>query len=333
VPVTPVIQRAAERLARACAAMSVCAALAWGTVGEAQAPFTVRWANDRLSVRASDAPLQDVVAEVARQSGLKVVGADKLQGRLTVDFAELSAVDALKALLTDVNYFVQQEPEVEKGRIGLILRVHSMARVDAAPLSAPGSAKPALHVPALDAILESEAEDLADEKEEEADDPDIDAENRQYLAAAQDLVLSGAFGSAASVTALERYMQSDNPQIRLEALKAFSQRPISDSLLPLLEALEDDAIEVRRIAIDALGRASDPESLLKVGLLLEKDPDISLRYNALRILVLRADPSSTVHLRNALKDEDPTVREVATEMLAEFERLARAKKEKQPPAR
>jgi HEAT repeat protein len=79
-------------------------------------------------------------------------------------------------------------------------------------------------------------------------------------------------------------------------------------------------------------RASDPESLLKVGLLLEKDPDISLRYNALRILVLRADPSSTVHLRNALKDEDPTVREVAAEMLAEFERLARAKKEKQPPA-
>jgi hypothetical protein len=342
-PVTPVLdpeslldtrrnrgisKRTARRLAGTCAMVCVCAALGWGSLGQAQVRFTVNWADDRLSVRAFDAPLSDIVAEVARLTGLKVVGQDKLQGRLTVEFADLSMLDALKTLLTDVNYFVQQEPEVDKGRIGLILRVHSMARADAVSLSA----NPPLQVPALDALIESEEEDLEDEKDEAADDPEIEEENRQNLQAAQQLVLSGAFGSAATVNALERYMESENTEIRLEALKALSQRPMAVSLNPLLEALADDAIQVRRVAIDALGRASDPQSLLKVGLLLEKDPDISVRRNALRVLALRADPAATLHLQNAANDEDLIVRQAATHMLAEFERRARAQKEKRPPS-
>ena len=341
-PVTPVLDpktlidtrrrgrsRIAQRLAGTCAMTCLCAALGWGSSAEAQVRFTVNWADDRLSVRAVDAPLSDIVGDVARLTGLKVVGQDKLQGRLTVDFADLTMVDALKALLTDVNYFVQQEPEVDKGRVGLVLRVHSMARTDAVPVSA----NPPLQVPALDELIESEDEELADEKEEAAEDPELEEENKQNLRAAQDLVLSGAFGSATTVAALERYMQSENTEIRLEALKALSQRPIAISLTHLLEALTDDAIPVRRVAIEALGRARDPESLLKVGLMLEQDPDISMRQNALRVLALRADPSSTLHLQKATNDEDPIIREAATQLLAEFARLARSKNEKRPPSR
>ena len=299
------------------------------TTAQSQTRFTVNWVNDRLSVRAEDAPLFDVVAEVARLTGLKVVGAEKLQGRLTVDFTELAAVDALKSLLTEVNYFVQHESGVGQERLGLIVRVHSMAKTTAATVSA----VKALRVPAIDAIIESEAEDRAEELEDELDDPDVEEENKKNLQAAQELALNGAFGKAVAPRELWRYMKHENPEIRLEAIKALAQRPISDSLTPLVEAVADDSIEVRRTAIDALGHASDAESMTRIGLVLEKDPVTEARYGALRIVALRADPAAIVHLRKAATDEDLMIREAVAQLLAEFQRLAREKTGQRPPPR
>jgi HEAT repeat protein len=303
----------------------VCIGVSIGALqARAQDRFVVRWANDHLSIHAANVPLSDVVAEVARVTGLRVVGADKLQGPVSVDFTDFAAVDALKALLADVNYFIQQEPLSDEKRLGLVLHVHSMARTSAAP---PVSADPVLHVPALDALLEDEAEEIQEAKEEEAEDPDIEQENKENRHAAQQLVENGAIGSKATMVALERYLHSDNDQIRLEAVKAIAARPLSDSLKLLLMALGDDSIEVRRTAINALGRDRSPESLLGVGVALEKDQDPLVRQGALRIFALRADPAATPHLQNALADNDEIVREAAKQMLAEFARLARLKKQ------
>jgi HEAT repeat protein len=314
------------RVSRRGAFVLIVAALGSAPLANAQAQFTVGWFDERLTVRASAAPLGDVVAEVARLTGLKVIGADKLQGPITVDFADLAEIEALKALLTDVNYFVQREAEAAKGEVGLVLRVHSMARAGAPTFEAPG-----LRVPAIDAILESEEEDLTEEKEEEIDDPDVDQENKENLQAAQQLVLNGAFEKSVPVSALRRHMKSPNPEIRLEATKALAQRPITLSLTPLVEALADDAISVRRAAIDALSHANDSESLKRVGLVLEKDPEPQARYGALRIFAIRADDASIPHLQKVVNDDDLLLREGAAQMLAEFEQIARAKKAKQPP--
>jgi hypothetical protein len=63
-----------------------CAGL--GIIRAAQVRFTVNWADDRLSVRAFDAPLSDIVAEVARLTGLKVVR--KAATEMLAEFARLA---------------------------------------------------------------------------------------------------------------------------------------------------------------------------------------------------------------------------------------------------
>jgi HEAT repeat protein len=70
-----------------------------------------------------------------------------------------------------------------------------------------------------------------------------------------------------------------------------------------------------------LARDRSPQSLLGVGLALEKDQDPLVRQGALRIFALRADAAATPHLQNALADSDDIVREAAKQMLAEFARL------------
>jgi HEAT repeat protein len=309
------------------AAVALCIALSWPHVAEEQGRFTVKWAGDRLSVHAPDAPLADVMSEVARQTGLNIVGADKFQGTVAADFTDLTIAEALKTLLVDVNYFVQQEAAADKGRVGLVVRVHSMARVS----SSGAAADTVLRVPAIDTLIQAETDELEEEKQEAEDDPDVAEERKAYLDTARQLVASGVFSSTATVAQLEDYLDNDNPELRLEAVKALADRPIADSLPSLIDALTDDSIEVRRVAINALGRATDRESLQHIGLLLEKDDDISVRYAALRVLALRADASAAVHLQKVVDDQDITIRDAARQMLAEFERIARAKKEKKPP--
>jgi HEAT repeat protein len=307
-------------------AISIGAVLGWAVLASSQSRFTVKWANDRLSVHAPSAPLADVMAEVARQTGLSIVGADKLQGDVSADFTDLTIADALKTLLADVNYFVQQQAATDKGRVGLSVRVHSMARVTERASPSGG----ALRVPAIDAMIAAETEELEEEKKEAEDDPDVAEERRMYLETARQLVESGAFGGTATVAQLENYLDGDNPELRLEAAKALADRPIADALSALLDALMDDSIEVRRVAISALGRAGDRDSLQHIGLLLENDDDLSVRYSALRVLALRADPASAQYLKKVANDQDDTVREAAQQMLAELERIA---KEKRPPLR
>jgi HEAT repeat protein len=307
-----------RRIARS--AISMGAVLSWVLLAQSQPRFTVTWATDRLSVHAPSAPLADVMAEVARQTGLSIVGADKLQGEVSADFTDLTIADALKTLLADVNYFVQQEA-TDRGRIGLSVRVHSMARVTE---RASRSGR-ALRVPAIDAMIAAETEELEEEKKEAADDPDVAEERRMYLETARQLVESGVFGGTATVAQLENYLDGDNPELRLEAAKALADRPIADALSALLDALMDDSIEVRSVAINALGRASDPDSLQHIGLLLENDDDLSVRYAALRVLALRADPASAQYLKKVANDEDDSVREAAQQMLAELERIAKEK--------
>jgi hypothetical protein len=308
-------------------APSLCVALALASSSpQAQAPLTVSWANDRLSVRASDALLSDIVAEVGRLAGVQVIGSDNLAGRLTVDFADLLIIEALRTLLTDVNYFVHEQRESQGSRTWLVLRVHSMARANATP--AFPSAVSLLGIPAIDALIEIEAAEAADGELDEQEDPDLQEENRANKLEAKALAASGAFGVQASVSTLLEYMKSEKGEIRLEAVKAFSKRPIAMSLAPLTEALADDSIAVRRAAIEVLGRATDRESLEKVGLLLEKHPESLVRFGALRILALRGDPASIVHLDAVTKDPDAAISEIANQLIFEFFRRARANKTK-----
>ena len=74
----------------------------------AQQPFAVTWTNERLTVRAAEAPLADLVAEVARVMNIEIVGREKSMGRISMEFADQPMEKALAELLANVNYSIQK---------------------------------------------------------------------------------------------------------------------------------------------------------------------------------------------------------------------------------
>ncbi len=169
----------------------------------AQKPFEIGWTGDRLSVRAVNAPLGDIMAEVTRLTGIEVEGAEKLAARrVSIEFADLSAQDAFGRLLDGVNYVIQRR----KGTTGqadgpLIVRIHS---VDGNAPSDQTLRGPIL-IKALDLYMAVELNDVTEtRKEEEEDDPDAVEDRRVDKARAATLAAEGAFGPATALEALVR---------------------------------------------------------------------------------------------------------------------------------
>jgi hypothetical protein len=288
----------------------------------AQQPFVVKWANDRISVKASSAPLADVIGEVAKLANVEVIGLDKLAGPLSADIADQDLEKALSVLLEGVNYSIGKRPSPDgSGPPKLVLRVLSMARAGNTTVKVDGP----LHSPALDMLVAEAMSDDQDQKESDADDdPDYEDDVRNERNEAAKLAAEGKFGPKADVEELMTLMGNYNDFIRVEALKALAARPIPTALTPLAKALGDECWEIRTVAVDALARLRDAESLARVGeLLMKSDDDPDVQVDALRVLAQRAQPESLTHLRGYMKappkDQDGRLREAVQQMIAEFE--------------
>lgn len=294
-----------------------------GAPAMAQQTFEVQWANERLTVRAADAPQGDVLAEVARVTGIEVVGSEKITGRLTVDVTQAPLDDGLAKVLDGVNYVLLERPaSASSGGRRWVLRVHSLA--GAAP--AAGMYTGPIHVPALDALAAAEAEEAEDFAEIDEDDPDADEDARAERVQAAKLTSQGAFGPKSPVAALLKHSENYyNDFIRLAAIKALGDRTGPEVVLRLVKALGDEALPVRNAAVDSLGRLTDPDSLRIVGQVLETNSDRDVRVAALRVVALRASPDSIPHLTAVLKDPDTSIRDAAGQLLAELERRQAAR--------
>ena len=307
---------------RAVAAVAGVALAVGFSVTSAQSPLRVTWANNLLSIQSNGAPLAEVVLEVARLTGLEVMGIEKVSGTVKLEVSEVALQEGLKQLLAGANFMLGETAAAPGAPPRPALRILSMAgtAIAGTPAHAP------LVVPVLDVIVAADTAAEADEQAEDNDDPDVDADKLDAKLEAARLASEGAFTAAVAVSDLVEHLEDGNPEVRVQALTALATRPMKVALGPLTDALGDDAAIVRNAAVDALGRATDRESLAKIGQMLEQHDDIGVRIGALRVLALRADPASAIHLRRALKDADNTVREAAAQMLAELDR--RAKEEK-----
>jgi hypothetical protein len=293
----------------------------------AQVQLDVKWSNERLSVRVADASLAEVIGEVARVAGLEVIGREKLTGLVSADFTELPPGRALATLLEGVNYIIQERPDPHGGPSPqLVVRVHSMSANPVArrPFTGP------VYIAALEAVVAAEADDVRDEKEVEhedrLDDPDWDLDRREEEIEASRLSNAGAFGPKADLGSLIKLADDPNEYVRLEAVKALGARPMPSVLGALTKALKDEAWDVRTLAVEILGAATDTRSLRAVGEKLEKDADYDFRISALRVLALRGEPESAVHIRAVLKHEDSRLHAAAEQMIEELERRARERR-------
>ena len=290
-----------------------------------QRPFDVAWANGNLTVRATNAPLVDVVDEVAKLTGMEVVGRDKLSGSLSASVVAQPLEKALAAVLEGVNYSIGKRAGVNGAPDALVLRVLSMARPDKAAVNVTGP----LHSPALDALMVEALTDHEEQVEADADDdPDYYDDIRKERLEAQRLASEGAFAPQADVASLAKLLDNYNDEIRVEALKALGGRAIPEVLAYITRALGDDHWGVRTAAVDILGAARDPQSLERIGHLLSSSQDKEVKVDALRVIAARAQRESIPYLQGYLKSapasDDALLKTAAQQMIDEFEWRAQA---------
>jgi hypothetical protein len=72
----------------------------------AEAPPTIEWKAEMLSVSAERAPLAQILREVARRTGIEIQGLDGLQEPVSVRFADLPLREGLEKLLAERDYAI-----------------------------------------------------------------------------------------------------------------------------------------------------------------------------------------------------------------------------------
>ena len=125
-------------------------------------------------------------------------------------------------------------------------------------------------------------------------------------------------GNPAVVEALERLAADRNRQVRLEAVRSLTGMKAADiSVHTLIALLRDPDIRIQDLAIEALIRKRDPQT---VELLIDplQDEDEYVRRAAVEVLNEVADTDSIKDLLVAIKDRDWWVRERAADALAKI---------------
>jgi hypothetical protein len=134
----------------------------------------------------------------------------------------------------------------------------------------------------------------------------------------------GEFGPDVPIDDLVLLIDDDNPLVRRRGLDAIYSRNPQAGMPHLVRALGDDDFRVSDLAVEILGRLTDPASMKLAGDALAGDTDTAVRIRAFMVVAMRAaDPMSEEYVRSVAKDENQFIREAASQFQAEMDRRRR----------
>lgn len=120
-------------------------------------------------------------------------------------------------------------------------------------------------------------------------------------------------GSHEAVLSLIAALQDDNREVRHSAADALGEINDKQSLNPLIHALQDDSWQVRRCSLNSLGKIHFVPSKVLLNALKDEDPHV--REKAVQIIARTKDERFIPTIKPLLKDEDQDVRETVTNTL------------------
>ena len=238
-----------------------------------------------VSVQVRDAPLNVVLDEIARQTGLRVEGHAASADQITIELDQVSLAEALRLILDDRRYVVEYALEALPNA-GETVRIPQRVRIfpDAADVRArsgsvnnddtadAGLDGDTIDVWRMRAVLVSADDpwDREDAVEElaESEQPDIavpllrmaltDRDEYVRLSAVEALATLRGDGAA---EALGMALRDNESAIRKEAIETLEAMGGDQAVRSLTVALQDVDADLRRRAVDALGNIASPGAL------------------------------------------------------------------------
>jgi hypothetical protein len=289
---------------------SVIAVLLSHSLVSAQPPLTVTWVDGRLGVVAHGVALAEVLREIAHQTGVEVVGLDRIQESRSVEFADELLADGLKLLLEDVDYVMAFRdltvPMTNRPALRVWVYVRSppaaepVQRVDP---DIPTRGRPSLGADgiwpeALTSALASSDPELPDAAGALDTDPDLR------------LLEDSRFFDQANESSILQATNSESPAIRARALEVLAARDSSVSTDAFAIAMMDSDAAVSSRASALMADSNAANVLESLGRMLgQSDPVV--RFTALELLTRRVDPETLPYLRSVLSDENEVIRTTA----------------------
>ncbi len=237
-----------------------------------QSSRLVRFANDALTVEVKDAPLEEVLREVARQSGLSIVWYGTISESISISFQRLSLEKALTRILRNHSFALAYSQAREGPSKDARLR-----ELWIIPKGAKGAPVPSTVVVSKteEDLLREEATDFAllraalrsDDSWEREDAVEALAEIgrpeavqflRPALRDEDEDVREAAIAALANIggdeaaLALAIVLQDEDEWFREEAVEALGEIGGESAIRLLEQALEDENEDVREIAADLL---------------------------------------------------------------------------------
>jgi HEAT repeat protein len=278
------------RLCLALAVVWACLGISSTQAGGDARP-TVSWRQDRLSVDSDGAPLAQVLLEIARQTGLRVSGADSLKRHTSTSarFSGLPLPKALAQLLTGVNFAIVEGPCAGAGGCPMTLVVLDNQSAQAVRRDQAGAALVAQQPPGT-----TEADRRLDQVYEAAQAGDLEVLKQ---------AAANKNNDATHSMALDLLVQKDPGAAADLALTAAASSDLGDRVTGLraLAHIESPA------AVRALGKALN-------------DSDRGVQETALFGLAEQRGPEAARLMRQAAEDPDPSIQILAKSLLAARDR-------------
>ena len=255
-------------------AAAICWVTAGATAGAAQdreaadasrAEITVEWQDGLLTLRAVNAPLGEVIAEIGARAGFKTTFYGAVDSRLDRSFDEVPLDRVLRELLAGVSNIVLFD-DAAQPRVTEIL-LFGAAGPDKVPAQLEADPEPATAT-VIDRSLDAEqAEQFSRSAERgRGGDAEAVAEVAALLRSDPDPAIRGAaaaalgdIGSAEAVVALQGGVRDENRTVRIRSIRALAGIDNDQSTQILADLLFNHAdTRTRLLAAWALGQQGSP---------------------------------------------------------------------------
>lgn len=246
--------------------------------------------GDRVTVRAQNVTVGELIDKIVQQSHLKLVAHDALEERVTIELDHVRLPEALGRILRHQNFALQY-----RGRTNNAMR--GKLWIFSTSVTEPG--------PPPDDLSDNFESFVADVR---SADPIRRREAVEAL---------GASGTDEAVEPLTLALADDDPDVRIHAVSALANVGTDNAVAAMGAALNDWDTAVREEAVDALGDVGNPRGIPLLQQAL-RDHDESVRASAIDALARIGGDESALALIGALHDKNASIREDAVDALAEI---------------
>jgi hypothetical protein len=285
----------------------VAQAHAWKTPGSL---VFVHVANGRLSVQVRDAPLAEVLAEVAARGNLHVFSYGETGERVTIEFADLTLEEGLRRLIRHQDYLLvygRGDRESSSGRLVEVWLYPSIAGRPPVIEGRPPAGETAGEAPRAHRTLQEWAQKAQSGLAQEA--------------RTQAIHWLGSLGGEKAAGVLGNLLgREPDPDLRQEAARALARIGGHAAVSALEWGLGDQESQVRHEIIRALRRSNDAAAVAPLNRILLTDRDPGVRREAALAIGRLEGAAAGDALGSALHDPDPSVREAVERALQRWQR-------------